>query len=555
MTDTTQAKKRKLNIAAPPEILAPCGTYEAMQAAVNAGCDAIYLGGNLFSARAFAGNFDTENMIAAIDFCHLFGVKVYMTVNTLLKENEISQLTEYMKPFYDTGLDGVIVQDVGVVRVLKNEFPDMPLHASTQMSISSWYGAKLLKDQGFTRIVPARELTLQEIREIKGKVDIEIETFVHGAMCYAYSGKCLLSSFLGGRSGNRGRCAQPCRQCYELTRDKSVHEYIMSLKDMCTLKILPELIDAGISSFKIEGRMKNPYYVAATVDAYKTARDFYLEGHTEEQYQALADKLVDNMQDIYNRGGFCTGYYYVEGNKKKGSVSKGLEMAANRRPNHSGLMVGTVEAVNGPDVIIKTEQDIYPQDVLEIVPTGIELTSNKEEKANHKIVLRGKELRKIKPGMKVHRTRNNHLLKAIDERIIQPERQVQAAAVICAQIGEPLSITIRNCNKEIPETDASGCKDNNDRPGQCVEKSIGCKIPGTAQVIVTGNIVNAAENKPTDIQQLVSKMAKTGGTNVSLMVDCIMDNGAFVPMSEFNSLRREAVEEYKRQLAASYHRV
>ena len=555
MTDTTQAKTRKLNIAAPPEVLAPCGTYEAMTAAVNAGSDAIYLGGHLFSARAFAGNFDTEHMIAAIDFCHLFGVKVYMTVNTLLKEDEISRLAEYMKPFYEVGLDGVIVQDVGVVRVLKNEFPDMPLHASTQMSISSWYGAKLLKDQGLTRIVPARELTLQEIREIRDKVDIEIETFVHGAMCYAYSGKCLLSSFLGGRSGNRGRCAQPCRQCYELARDKSVHEYIMSLKDMCTLKILPELVDAGISSFKIEGRMKNPYYVAATVDAYKTARDFYLEGHTREQYQDLADRLMDNMQDIYNRGGFCTGYYYIEDSKKKGSAAKGLEMAANKRPNHSGLIVGTVESVKGPDVIIKTEQDIYPQDVLEIVPARIELTSNKEEKADHKIVLKGKELRKIKPGMKVHRTRNNHLLKEIDERIIQPERQVQAAAMICAQIGKPLSITIRNSNKEIPGNDAPGCKDNNDRPGQYIENFIGCKNPGAVQVTVTGNIINAAENKPTDRQQLISKMTKTGGTNVSLSVECVIDDWAFVSMSEFNSLRREAVEEYKRQLAAGYHRV
>ena len=553
MTDIDQAKIRQLNTVTPPEILAPCGTPEAVTAAVNAGCDAVYLGGDLFSARAFAGNFDTRQMVETIDFCHLFGVKVYMTVNTLLKEPEISRLTEYMRPFYEAGLDGVIVQDVGVVRVLKNEFPDMPLHASTQMSISSWYGAKLLKAQGLTRIVPARELTLQEIREIRDKVDIEIETFVHGAMCYAYSGKCLLSSFLGGRSGNRGRCAQPCRQCYELVQNKSIHEYIMSLKDMCTLKILPELIDAGIASFKIEGRMKNPYYVAATVDAYKTARDFYLEGHTAEQYQALADKLMDNMQDIYNRGGFCTGYYYIEDDKRKGAAAKGLEMAANKRPNHSGLVVGTIEAVKGPDVTIKTEQDIHQKDVLEIVPTGIELTSNKEENAHHKLVLKGKELKKIRPGMKVHRTRNNHLLKEIDERLIKAERQTAAVAVINAQVGEPLSIIIRSLNAESIETDAMGyCI--NDISETRIEELGGRKIPGTAQVTVAGNIINAAENKPTDRQQLISKMQKTGGTNVSLTVECHMDDNAFVPMSEFNALRREAVEEYKRQLACSYHR-
>jgi U32 family peptidase len=553
MAGINQTRQGKLNIAI-PEILAPCGTPEAVTAAVNAGCDAVYLGGDLFSARAFAGNFDTRHMIETIDFCHLFGVKVYMTVNTLLKESEISRLTEYMRPFYEAGLDGVIVQDVGVVRVLKNEFPDMPLHASTQMSISSWYGAKLLKGLGLTRIVPARELTLQEIIEIRKKVDIEIETFVHGAMCYAYSGKCLLSSFLGGRSGNRGRCAQPCRQCYELVQNKSIHEYIMSLKDMCTLKILPELIDAGIASFKIEGRMKNHYYVAATVDAYKTARDFYLEGHTAEQYQALADKLMDNMQDIYNRGGFCTGYYYIEDDKRKGAAAKGLEMAANKRPNHSGLVVGTIDAVKGPDVTIKAEHDIHQQDVLEIVPTGIELTSNKEEKAHHKLILKGKELKKIRPGMKVHRTRNNHLLKKIDERLIKAERQTAAAAVINAQVGEPLSIIIRSLNAESIETATSGYSINNDTNETGIEQPGGRKIPGTAQVTVAGNIINAAENKPTDRQQLISKMLKTGGTNVSLTVECHMDDNAFVPMSEFNALRREAVEEYKRQLACSYHR-
>jgi len=195
-----------------PEILAPAGTEEAMKAAVNAGCDAVYLGGNLFSARAFAGNFDEEAVLRTLDHCHLFGVKVYMTVNTLLKDEETQVLAEYMRPFYQAGLDGVIVQDPGVVRILRREFPDLHLHGSTQMSIASASGARFLKAQGLTRVVPARELTLQEIRQIRDEVEIEIESFVHGAMCYAYSGKCLFSSYLGGRSGNRGRCAQPCRQ-------------------------------------------------------------------------------------------------------------------------------------------------------------------------------------------------------------------------------------------------------------------------------------------------------------------------------------------------------
>ena len=199
-----------------PEILAPAGTKEALSAAVNAGCDAVYLGGDLFSARAFAGNFSEEDLIKSLDYCHLFDIKIYMTVNTLMKQSEILSLEDYMRTFYNAGLDGVIIQDMGAAMVLKEAFPLLDLHASTQMSISSEYGARLLKSMGFTRIVPARELSLKEIRKIKENSDIEIESFVHGAMCYACSGKCLFSSFMGGRSGNRGRCAQPCRQCYEI---------------------------------------------------------------------------------------------------------------------------------------------------------------------------------------------------------------------------------------------------------------------------------------------------------------------------------------------------
>ncbi|MCF0230186.1 MAG: U32 family peptidase, partial [Parasporobacterium sp.] len=453
-----------------PEILAPAGTAEALRAAVSAGCDAVYLGGNMFSARAFAGNFGTEDLVDVIEYCHLFGVKVYMTVNTLLKEEELTALPGYISPFYEAGLDGVIVQDMGVVRVLMREFPDMPVHGSTQMSISSSYGAELLRQLGITRVVPARELSLDEIRSIINKVDIEIEAFVHGAMCYAYSGRCLFSSFMGGRSGNRGRCAQPCRQLYDVIRsgeapdedsrtpvkfsdngDKRTlsgkcmealgkyrqagrsaaitREYAMSLKDMCTLEILPELIDAGIASFKIEGRMKNPSYVAGTVDAYRQARDYYLELLEEQaeenekeeagyvsskeeaiefrenskaayksvvwaelsekrknKYLKLASKLTDDMKDIYNRGGFHTGYYHTE---------KGMVMTANKRPNHQGLTVGEVISVKGPDVNIKLIKAVNPQDVLEIIPAGVEITSNRHGNKGDVISLKGKELKKI----------------------------------------------------------------------------------------------------------------------------------------------------------------
>lgn len=339
-----------------PEVLAPAGTFEALEAGIKAGADAVYVGGSMFSARAFAGNFDKEEMLRAIDYCHFYGARLYIALNTLLKNEELALVPEYVRPFYEAGVDGIIVQDLGVAKVLSENFKDLPLHASTQMSVSSRYGAAFLKEAGFTRVVPARELSLAETRAIKKSVDIEIESFVHGAMCFAYSGKCLLSSFIGGRSGNRGRCAQPCRQCYRLSGgEKAVaNEYVCSLKDMCTLEVLPQLIDAGINSFKIEGRMKKPEYVAATVSAYRMAVDMHAAGEWNEKKIAAA---VQDMRDIYNRGGFSTGYYFRQ---------NGADMLAANRPNHTGVRLGTVTKVTPPDIFIKLETPANPQDVVEI---------------------------------------------------------------------------------------------------------------------------------------------------------------------------------------------
>ncbi|MBQ9032401.1 MAG: U32 family peptidase [Parasporobacterium sp.] len=521
-----------------PEILAPAGTEGALKAAVNAGCDAVYLGGSLFSARAFAGNFDADAVVRAIEFCHLFDVKVYMTVNTLLKEQEISALESYMRPFCETGLDGVIIQDPGVARILGNAFPDLPLHASTQMSISSVYGAKFLKSLGFTRIVPARELTLREITEIKSQVDIEIESFVHGAMCYAYSGKCLFSSFLGGRSGNRGRCAQPCRQRYELKTEsadgqnrKPVREYIMSMKDLCTLAELPELIDAGIDSFKIEGRMKNPSYVAATVDAYRRARNLYLSSGDSQrnrgEYRELADQLILRMQDIYNRGGFYSGYYFPkEPVSEKGSsftAEKGRPMITPERPNHTGLLLGKVKKVQGPDVSIQLTHPVHRQDVLEIEEAGVELTSPVDCAGDGILILKGKELKKIRPGMRVFRTRNQQLLDSVEEDLIRRERKVPAKAVVIARKGAPLQIRLTSRD-------------------------------GAVTVRVEGGSVEQAASSPSTRESLLEKLSRTGGTHVELDADCEMDPDVFIPMSEFNALRRKAVEQFKQALAARYYR-
>ena len=234
------------------ELLAPAGSVEGMHAAVAAGADAVYMGGTLFGARAYAKNPAEEELKEAIDYVHLHEKKLYLTVNTLLKNRELQQqLYEYLAPFYERGLDAVIVQDLGVLEFIRTEFPDLPIHASTQMAVTGAQGAGLLKEAGASRIVTARELSLGEIRHIYDTTGVEIESFIHGALCYSYSGMCLFSSMLGGRSGNRGRCAQPCRLPYQVLQEgKKIssrkEEYPLSLKDMCTIELLPEILEAGV---------------------------------------------------------------------------------------------------------------------------------------------------------------------------------------------------------------------------------------------------------------------------------------------------------------------
>lgn len=294
------------------ELLAPAGSYEAVEAAFKAGADAVYLGGQKFGARAYAENLDQDQMIQAIDNTHLHGKKLYLTVNTLLKNKEMErELYDYLLPYYEAGLDAVIVQDLGVLSFIKTHFPDIYIHASTQMTITGPESARLLKEAGASRVVTARELSLEEIRKIYQETHMEIESFVHGALCYCYSGQCLMSSLFGGRSGNRGRCAQPCRLPYQVYRDgKQLNDartgYPLSPKDMCTVGILPQILEAGVHSLKIEGRMKKPEYTAGVVAIYRKYLDRYLEGEknpvvSKEDYQILLD--------IYNRDGFHESYY------------------------------------------------------------------------------------------------------------------------------------------------------------------------------------------------------------------------------------------------------
>ena len=288
-----------------PELLAPAGDFQAFLGAINAGADAVYLAGNMFGARAYAKNLSTEEIVEALRYAHVHNARIYLTVNTLTKNEELKQLYDFLKPLYLAGLDGVIVQDFGVFSYIRDYFPGLKLHASTQMCITSYYGAAYLKELGAERVVPARELGLSEIKAIND-LGIETECFIHGSMCYSYSGQCLFSSFLGGRSGNRGRCAGPCRQpyCPEGSKDE---KYLLSLKDLCTIELLPKLIDAGISSFKIEGRMKSAAYAAGVTEVYRKYIDLYLN-HPEKPYRVEQSDL-EKLKSLYLRSDLQDGYY------------------------------------------------------------------------------------------------------------------------------------------------------------------------------------------------------------------------------------------------------
>ena len=289
-----------------PELLAPAGSYKALIGAVNAGADAVYFGADRYSARAFAENFTLDEARDAIRYARLNRVKTWMTVNTLARPDELDALPAFLTPYAEAGLSGVIIQDFGVLRVIREHFPHLALHASTQMAVTGIYGARMLKRMGVSRVVPARELSVAELKRIRREADIEVEAFVHGAMCYAYSGMCLFSAIIGGRSGNRGRCAQACRLPYRTTADPEKDIYCLSMKDLNALHHIPALIEAGVDSFKIEGRMKKAEYAAGVTAIYRKYIDRYLAD--PGGYRVDGDDL-ERLKGLYQRTEIADGYY------------------------------------------------------------------------------------------------------------------------------------------------------------------------------------------------------------------------------------------------------
>lgn len=526
------------------EILAPAGSYEGMRAAMNAGCDAVYMGGSRFGARAYADNPDEDTLIKAIEEAHLRDKKLYLTVNTLVKEEErLGLLYDYLEKYYLAGLDAVIVQDVGVMRFIHRCFPKLPIHASTQTTITMGQGANLLKSMGVTRLVTARELSFKEIKAVSDSTDLEIETFVHGALCYSYSGQCLMSSMIGGRSGNRGRCAQPCRMPYQFfSADKKIssekESYLLSPRDINTVALIPDLIEAGVYSFKIEGRLKRPEYAAGVSYVYRKYVDLYLSEGKDNFYEYLKgnDYRNDmlNLMDLYNRGGFSEGY---------GKTYHGKNMMSMARPNHSGVAVGEVVGCGKGYASISLSENINAQDVLEI--------RNKDSKPEYEFTVKDdtpkdnilktrvgtiplKNRENTKAGKKqnyslninigdiVYRTRNNSLLDDVGERYIKKDAKQKITGFLYAKEGERLQLTLNYIDQS---------------------------------VTAYHNIVEAAIKQPMTKEKLMSSIDKLGDTFFQfedLFIEA--DNNIFIPVAWLNEIRREAVAMLSVAVIGAYHR-
>ncbi|WP_373899670.1 DUF3656 domain-containing protein [Haloimpatiens sp. FM7315] len=485
------------------ELLAPAGSLESLYAAVNAGADAVYLGGCKFSARAYASNFNEENMKYVVSYCHVYKVKVYITVNTLIKEKEMPELIEYIGFLYKIGVDALIVQDMGAIKEIKRNYPDFEIHASTQMTIHNGEGAKFLKDLGIKRVVLSRELTLDEIKYISKDLNIETEVFIHGALCICYSGQCLMSSLIGGRSGNRGRCAQPCRLPYTLIdkiSGKQEKAYMLSPKDICTLDFLEEIIKTGTSSLKIEGRMKRPEYVAGVVSIYRKAIDsIYEKGYLDKKE---ANKDRKTLLQLFNRQGFSDAYMFK---------NKGRDMMALDFPKNTGIFLGVV----GKDSYVKLKENIELQDGVRVANDGFEVS---------KIIKDGREVEKAfvsdkvkllkgkyKNGDELYKTKDASLLNELGDFYKNPyAKRIKLPLFVKFSVGENIELST--------------------------------KINGIS-LKSKGSTVEKALKKPVSAEKIIENLSKTKDTPFEFEdIKFLSYDSGFIPISSINEVRRELIE-------------
>ncbi len=488
------------------ELLSPVGNMECLYAAIMGGADAVYLAGKMFGARAFAGNFTDEELEEAVKISHLYNVKVYVTCNILVWETEVDKFMKYISFLNDIHVDGLIMQDLGMVDLVHKTYPDMDIHASTQMHIHNLDGVKMCEKLGLKRVVLARETPIDVIKDIQENTSLELEIFAHGALCVSYSGECLFSSLIGNRSGNRGSCVGSCRLPYDII-DENNHllnngNYPLSMKDLYTLPFIGELIDINVSSIKIEGRMKSKEYVYTVTKLYREAIDSYIENKKVK----INNKLLDNLKRIFSRS-YTKGYLF---NEDINDIINPIE------PNHQGVYIGKVINVNNLDISIKLTDDISINDGLRIKNKDFEygfilnnfyLNKKLVKEAGKGDLITLKVNKKVPVNSLVYLTKDASLIKEIDEIIDSHNRFIPINLIVNIRIGKPLEMVV---------TDYSNT------------------------VKVTGNEVLSATNKPLDKKDLISKMNKIKDTVYKYdKLTIKMDPNSFIPISHFNELRRE----------------
>ncbi len=496
------------------ELLAPVGSYDSMISALNAGCNAIYLGGKDFNARQSASNFDNEQLKEIIAFCHLRGVKVNLTLNILYKQHEVQNVLKFVAEIYSYGVDAFIVQDIGIFSLIKSNFPKVKLHASTQMTIHNLEGVLFLENLGFDRVVLSRELSLEEIEYITGNTKTEIEAFIHGAICVSYSGRCLMSSMIGERSGNRGRCAQPCRMQYTLMKDKKVYanNYLLSPKDTSTLPIIDKLINSGIHTFKIEGRMKSPEYISAVTSTYRKYIDMYL--NTNKMTQDKQD--IKELTQIFNRGGSSiTGYYEAWSGKSMISAS----------PKSSGIHIGVVESYNfrTKKCNIKIQEDLVNGDGIEVwtktIPhTGTNISKPAKKGDTISVILDAN----INKGDLVYRSFDKALDKKLKNSYHKSTRQQKIVGYFSCKIGEPFYLKL-SLNQDL-------------------------------YIELYGDVVEGALKNALTKEALIKNLSKTGNTPFFMEFEdsSLLEENAYLPVSVVNNLRRDAISLLEDKILDSY---
>jgi len=497
-----------------PEILSPAGSLTGVKAAVAAGCNAIYIGRPALSARSAVNTLSDQDLCDIIDYCHLRGVKVYITVNIIYTDNEFDELFKHMSAMYQAGADAFIMQDIGAAMMAKQLFPNIQLHASTQMTAQNLNDVLYLQNAGFSRVILSREVPLNEIQYIVSRTNVGIEIFAHGALCVCYSGQCLMSGHIGKRSGNRGRCAQPCRQKYKLMRKNELNEniqsgYLLSPKDLMTIPFLTELIEVGITALKIEGRSKTPEYIAQATKSYSE--------QLNNTVQPPSSITIRNLHQTFNRGGFTDGYF---------SNHSGQHMMSINSPKSLGAHLGRVVAYNRTTKTCKVllEHGLTPGDGIYIFTKnephpGTNISKQADAGEIATIPIEGN----INVGDAVYKSYDKKLMDELKRLCETDTRKIIVNATVQALVGQPLTLTVEY---------------------------------NSIITTKTGSIVMVAENKPISAERIIEQLSKTGGTPFifNFLDDSTIAENIFIGMSQLNELRREVVTELEQKIIASFKR-